>query len=279
MQLSIAIPASLVSEVPHLREKTSRLGMVGRALAIFRISEVIVYLDKHNSSQHRDMGLISAILGYMETPQYLRKHLFPKIPELKYAGILPPLRTPHHPLTKRIADLENGEWREGVVIKTGVKTLVDIGVEHPISLNERNLSLWQRITVRIHKNRNKIKLKIAEEQHVKNMYWGYRLNASGLSLGQIMRSGTFDLIMLTSRYGKPLTEAFGELKSRWKKAKKILIAFGSPKQGLREILAREGLEMGGFGALVINTVPSQGVKTIRTEEAIYATLSVINAIL
>jgi predicted SPOUT superfamily RNA methylase MTH1 len=214
----------------------------------------------------------------METPQYLRRYLFPKMPELKYAGVLPPLRTPHHPLKKKIADLEDGEWREGVVIRTGAETLVDIGVEHPISLNGRSPPLWQRITVRIHKNGNTVKLKRSVEPHMKKMYWGYRVNVSSFSLGKMLRSGAFDLIMLTSRYGKPLTEALGELKSRWKKAKNKLIAFGSPKQGLRDILAREGLKMGDFNALVVNTIPAQGVKTVRTEEAIYASLSILNVI-
>jgi predicted SPOUT superfamily RNA methylase MTH1 len=38
-KLTVAVPNSLVADVPHLREKTSRLGFLGRALGIFRVDE------------------------------------------------------------------------------------------------------------------------------------------------------------------------------------------------------------------------------------------------
>jgi len=59
----------------------------------------------------------------------------------------------------------------------------------------------------------------------------------------------------------------------------VLVAFGSPKQGLREILAHEGIKMEDIDAMTINTVPHQGTETVRTEEAIYITLAVINIII
>jgi predicted SPOUT superfamily RNA methylase MTH1 len=278
MHLSVAIPASIISDIPHLREKTSHIGMIGRALAIFCVDEVIVYPDRWGYNQRSEMELISTILSYMETPQYLRRYLFPMMLSLKYAGILPPLRTPHHQLTKRIIDLKDGETREGVVIKTGINTLIDIGVEHPISLNERTPSLWKRITVRIHKDKNKLKFERVERPRANSTYWGYEVNASNSSLGKMLRSNTFDLAILTSRYGKPLTETCEEIRSRWRAANRILIAFGSPRQGLREILEGEGFKMDDTDALVVNTIPKQGVETVRTEEAVYATLAVINII-
>lgn len=69
------------------------------------------------------------------------------------------------------------------------------------------------------------------------------------------------------------------MKSRWRKANKALIAFGSPKQGLREILEYERINMDDVDALVVNSVPRQGTETIRTEEAICATLAVLNVII
>ncbi|MFH0748477.1 MAG: RNA methyltransferase [Candidatus Bathyarchaeota archaeon] len=278
MYLSIAIPASLVSDVPHLREKTSHLGMIGRALAIFHVEEILIYRDMPEKNQKFDIELISTILSYMETPQYLRKYLFPKIPNLNYAGILPPLRTPHHPITKKIATLKDGEMREGVVVKTGTKTLVDIGVEHPIPLNEQSLSLWQRVTVIIHKENQKISMKRVKQQP-HNQYWGYKINVSHLGLSQILRENIFDVVILTSRFGKSLTEAAEKLRSRLKGTNKMLIAFGSPKQGLKEILEREGLQIDNINFLVLNTIPQQGVETVRTEEAIYSTLAIMNIIM
>lgn len=276
MGLTVAIPASLVSDIPHLREKTSRLGMIGRALAIFRINEVIVYPDKPMENQRHDAELISVVLRYMETPQYLRKRLFPILPVLKYASILPPLRTPHHPLTKRIADLIDGEYRDGVVVKTGKNTLVDIGFERPIRLNEGNAPLGKRITVKIVKHASKISIQKYDKSKISNIYWGYHVGISNATLAQMLSGGVFDLVILTSKYGKPLIEVIGELKRRWIEAKNRLIVFGSPKQGIREILKCDGLDMDEVDSLVINTIPSQGTKTIRTEEAIFATLAVIN---
>lgn len=279
MELSVAIPASLVSDVPHLREKTSRIGMIGRALAIFRVSEVIVYPDKSFENQRHEAELISTLLSYMEAPQYLRKHLFPIMPALRYASILPPLRTPNHPLTKRISDLKTGDYRDGVIVKTGKETLVDIGVEHPIRLNEGNLPIGQRITVNVHKHKLKINVKKVETSEITNIYWGYRVNISDLTIGKILKDKIRDFVVLTSRYGKLLTEVAEEFKSRCGEAHKVLIAFGSPKQGLREILEYEGYRMEDIDALVINTVPKQGTKTVRTEEAVYATLAIINIII
>ena len=40
---------------------------------------------------------LARILQYLETPQYLRRFLFPVHKDLRYAGLLNPLDCPHHP--------------------------------------------------------------------------------------------------------------------------------------------------------------------------------------
>src|SRR4030067_2919862 len=126
-KLAVAVPASFVADTPHLREKTSKMGLVGRAAAIFRVDEVVVYRDDPKHNQDADLDLIVTLLSYMETPQYLRKSLFKLEPRLQFAGVLPPLRTPHHPVIGRAKGLKPGEYREGLVLsqnKSGL--LVDI---------------------------------------------------------------------------------------------------------------------------------------------------------
>ena len=86
-KLSIAIPASVISDTPHLREKTSKIGLIGRAAAIFRVDEIIIYSDNPKTNQMLDMDFIALLLSYLETPQYLRKALFKIEPRLQYAGI------------------------------------------------------------------------------------------------------------------------------------------------------------------------------------------------
>ena len=81
-KLSIAIPASVISDTPHLREKTSKIGSIGRAAAIFRVDEIIVYPDNAKVDQRRDLDFIAFCSIILETPQYLRKALFKFEPDL-----------------------------------------------------------------------------------------------------------------------------------------------------------------------------------------------------
>jgi len=69
--ISVALPASLTIDIPHLREKTARLGFVSRALGAFRVEEAIIYRDKVGAEIDREAKLIEKMLTYIETPQYL----------------------------------------------------------------------------------------------------------------------------------------------------------------------------------------------------------------
>jgi predicted SPOUT superfamily RNA methylase MTH1 len=278
-QLSIAIPASLVSDTPHLREKTMRIGLVGRAAAIFRVNEIIVFPDLPDTDQRRDASLIATILSYMETPQYLRKRLFKIKPELRYAGILPPLRTPHHPLPNRIKDLAVGERREGVILSlTEAGSLVDIGVERPVLIPNAELPLNTRVTVRVTKLGKHPRASLANRDDIET-YWGYRVTVSDVPFGQLVKNQPFDLVIATSRYGTPFAEVAGELARCWKKSHKILVAFGAPTQGLYEIAAHENLKLDEVAHFTVNTIPNQGTETVRTEEASYASLALLNLII
>ena len=277
--MSVAIPASLVSDVPHLREKTSKIGLIGRALAIFRVDEVVIYPDEPKKDQRREMNLIATILAYMETPQYLRRRLFKIKPELRYAGILPPLRTPHHPLTDKVKKLKVGEFREGVVIsRTREGSLVDIGVEEPALIPNLKMNKGVRVTVEVLEKDGRLRAKLADPQKIET-YWGYRVRVSRKPLGRMTKEGGFDLVIATSRWGDPLKKVLDGLRDSWRRSRRVLIAFGAPARGLREILAQEDVEMRDFADFVVNTIPKQATETVRTEEALYATLSIFNLLL
>ena len=66
-------------------------------------------------------------LEYLETPQYLRKALFPRSPALRFAGLMNPIDCPHH-----LRVDEWGAYREGVVInrpsKDGKGSWANIGI-------------------------------------------------------------------------------------------------------------------------------------------------------
>jgi hypothetical protein len=52
--------------------------------------------------------------------------------------------------------------------------------------------------------------------------------------------------------------------------------FGAPSRGLHEIAKDEGLKLNELVDIIVNTIPKQGTETVRTEEALLATLAVLN---
>lgn len=275
-ELAIAVPASLVSDTPHLREKTARIGAIGRAAAIFGVNEVIIFPDNPAVNQSRDLSLISTVLSYIETPQYLRKYLFKVKPELRYAGVLPPLRTLHHPVTKKLRELKVGEFREGVTVsrvKDGV--LVDIGVERPFLVEDKEIKLSKRVTVRTTAINPEPKAAAVKRKEIPT-YWGFQVTTSDVPLGQLVKQRGFDMVIATSRLGTPFTNVKEAILTRWKNSYQALIAFGAPTRGLHEIAKLENIVLDQIANFVVNMIPSQGTETVRTEEAVLASLAVLN---
>jgi len=275
-KISIAIPASVVSDTPHLREKTSKIGFIGRAAAIFRIDEILLYPDMFKIDQTEDMDLIALLLSYVETPQYLRKRLFKLRPELQFAGVLPPLRTPHHPLNRQMEKLKVGEYREGVTVsKTNEGVLVDIGVEQPALIHDGQLQMGKRVTVKITEVDKRVEVELADKDEISE-YWGYSVVVEKRPFGRMMNNRDFDLRIATSKYGVPFTDIAGKMVEKWKTAHGVLVAFGAPTHGLNEIAKEEGLNLSDIMDFVLNTIPEQGTETVRTEEALIASLAVLN---
>lgn len=275
-RLDIAIPGSLVSDVPQQIERTSTVGLIGRAAAVFRVDEVTIYRDPNADDE--DVSFIELILRYLDAPQYLRKKLFPLNPNLRYAGILHPLRTPYHPTKNKIRDLSIGDFREGIVLRSSEHYAeIDVGVEHALEVESRRAAPGSRVTIEVWATEPRLMGRIVDKGDVP-LYWGYSVRTCG-SLRDVFFSQHFDLSIATSRIGKPLLDVLDDVHQKWNAAGKVLVAFGSPKMGLREIAENEGLEVEKCFDFVVNTVPSQGSKTIRTEEAIYSSLSVFNLLM
>jgi len=86
----------------------------------------------------------------------------------------------------------------------------------------------------------------------------------------------FDMKIATSKYGAPFSELEEKIVEKWKGAENILIAFGSPTRGLYEIARQEGLNLDQIVDFIVNTIPGQRTETVRTEEALIASLAVFN---
>ncbi len=271
-QLWVAIPDSLVSDSYHLREKTSKLGMIGRACSIFGVSRIYIYKDL-SGNYEEDGETIKTILEYMETPQYLRKRLFKQLKALTYAGLLPPLRTPHHKLEIPLSDVKVGDLREGVAIKSGDRILVDVGLSSLIPL-EGMVKNGERLTVIFTSKHPDLRCRVAKKEEIKD-YWGYEVR-SAPSLGKLVKSIKSDLIIFTSKKGRIITELWSELIDEVKRANSILLIFGSPKRGVFEILSDENMNPMQISKFIINTMPDQKTATVRTEEALLASLAIFN---
>jgi methyltransferase len=271
--ISVALPASLTLDIPHLREKTARLGFVSRALATFRVEEAIIYRDKDGGEVEREARLIQKMLTYIETPQYLRRLLFKMDPDLRYAGTLPPLRTPNHP------DKQNpspGLLREGVVVQSGPSSTIEAGFSNLVRVKSK-LPTSERITIRLTKGPPEIVGEIVEPSRL-TIYWGFRVVRGNVSLSEIIRSRKFDLTISTSRKGKDVREITSGLKEKWNSSARALVALGSPNEGVPEILAKSGMNVSDAMDFNINTIPGQGVETVRTEEALWSSLAVLNVL-
>lgn len=277
VSLSVLLPTSLVADAPNLQHKTIKVGLIGRALAIFRVGKVILYNDDdpRTKDQAAEAKLVATLLRYIETPQYLRKLLFPRERNLRYAGLLPPLRTPHHPLSDE--RIKPGEHREAVVIRSDKHgSTLEIGLRERGVTNER-LKIGQRLTVklgeRLDEDRTPV-IRVARE-HV-NEYWGYEVSLAK-NLSDALKYSKADYIIGTSRYGKNLYEAVRGIESS--NPMSVAVAFGGPYKGLFEICERQGVDAKELFDIVINTIPQQGTATVRTEEALVVTLGLLNVLL
>ncbi|MEM2205520.1 MAG: RNA methyltransferase, partial [Candidatus Hadarchaeales archaeon] len=251
-----------------------KLGMVARALAIFRVEEVVIYRDRdpHVKDHRKETDFICTVLRYAETPQYLRRLLFPKMETLRYVGILPPLRTPHHPL--QTEKNTPGAFREAVVLKSEKgRSLLELGLKEK-GVTEKRLEEGRRVTVKLVERVGEVWRVEVVPREGTGEYWGYRVLEKG-SLSEAVKRYEAYFKIGTSRYGKKLEELRRSLKEM--KPERLMVAFGGPYAGLLSICEREGRRAEELFHLLVNTLPGQGVATVRTEEALLATLALLRA--
>ncbi len=268
---AILIPSSLTMESRDSRVNTLKVGQIARAAAVFQMNRIVIYRDP----ERNDSRFITMVLRYMETPQYLRRMLIPRREELCHVGTLPPLRTAHHPINSKSESLKIGEFRVGAVVESvgsdnGV--WVEIGINRPIPLRtEERIPVGQRLNVRIFSHEPLA----AEPVDPKDIphYWGYDtvvVESLESYLAEKHKQGGY--VVLTSRYGKGLTpEILSQMVQQGQK-RDLAVVFGSPSRGVDAFLSKESMDR----YEMINTIPHQGTETVRVEEAVFATLALLN---
>lgn len=258
----VVIPASIfVGEDRKLA--TLRLGLLARYLSIFRVEEVVVF--------GRDNGLVVEVLKYAETPQYLRRRLIRLNPALRYAGVIPPLQSPHHPPSARGRGFVC-EYREGVVLScAGGYSLVDVGLREPIKA-EGVGKVGQRVTVLLGD-----RPRIVDKSTVP-YYWGYSVSVVPNLRSALERCRGY-LKIATSRLGRPIREVADEVAAAARERGRVALFFGEREKGLFDLAAEEGLDVNSEFDYVVNIVPLQGSFTIRTEEAVPIALALLDFLL
>jgi len=267
LKLSVAIPESALSDESLKIDKTRKISVMARACSIFKVDTIFVYQDGGNYKQ--DGSLMVMILKYLETPQFLRRRLFPKMNDLKFAGVLQPLKIPSHITPANPKKIIRGDIREGIVVSVKGKKFVDVGVNQLIQFFGQT-SIGKRVTVKFKEGYPRLSVKEISKSEPED-YWGYSVKE---------RANLFSLllewkgnIIITSRKGKTATKE--QISKYTTSDQPTLVAFGSPEKGIHEILG--GRMKNVQNAKYLNFFPNQATETVRLEEALLGTLSIINA--
>ncbi len=277
MTHTVCVPSSLVREAEDKREATRKLGYVARAATVYRADRVVVFPDREGERRWGE-EFVATVLEYAATPPYLRQEAWGKRDELQYVGVLPPLRFASQ--TGSESD-DSGPLQQGIVTEVGPEGRVRVtcGLQHPISLllpSGMEAEEGERVTVRI-SSREPVRARIVDEP------------ASGFvveraDLPEVLGREDAGVRIATSRHGRTASlSALADLAGRTGDGENMTVAFGSPERGLPEILdiPVEAVAESGDGVvepdpgfdLWLNTIPNQGSEVVRTEEAMFASLT------
>jgi methyltransferase len=291
--LSIALPGSIVSNCQSRELQAYVAGQIARTAAIFRVDEIIVFSEnpaEEQASENFDPNAyLVKQLEYMETPQYLRKLLFPLTQDLRFAGLQNPLDAPHH-----LRIFEDSSFREGVVVSENQKdetsNWVNCGLENWIDVAEK-FPVLSRVTVRLDQDRKRKKKRNetiggkvvprSTPTDEEGVYWGYTTRLAPKGLSQVFSEGPwadqggYDFAIGTSERGESVLDSGFSLDRS--NAKHVLVVLGGVKGIETCVLGDPALSdisvVEELFDRYLNTCPSQGSRTIRTEEALMITLA------
>ncbi|KAL9544609.1 hypothetical protein MBANPS3_007534 [Mucor bainieri] len=292
---SIAIPSSIIDSAPTIEMKTILAGQIARALVIFSVDEIVIYEDKIQKSEAKINPnlFLARVFQYMETPQYLRKQLVPISPDLKFAGLLPPLDVPHHPGME-----EYTLYREGVTLdksnQDSDSTLVDIGLFRRARI-DKSVKPGVRVTVELsqpisaaetRKGQKPMPGKVVSPKVPREktgLYWGYNIRLAS-SFSRVLTECPYEdgydySIGVSDRDAQDMYNC--DLDNKVKPFEHLLIAFGGPVGGLQEAIeADQDLKVGGDDAaelfdMFIDPNAKSGTRTVRLEESMMMVMSVL----
>ncbi len=257
-RLRVAIPGDALSTNPSLREKTLVAGYIARAVATLRAEGVDIY------GRGEGFDVLLDVLMFLSTPVYLRKKLFPLKPTLKYAGILPPVTI--KALNEGFTEREERYFVKFGLIEScmrGSKAIIDVGEEKSVSAHMKGCKRGKVVMVFFKDNRP---VKVANRKY--GIWRGEYLGFEVRTFDDVYQVADFYKSQNLRRIG---TSKRGEWPGRLREfvPSDIGLIFGHPSAGLPELYPDLDLDA------LVNTLPCQGVKTVRLEEALWATTGLI----
>jgi methyltransferase len=296
-RISVAIPDSSLSDEKGLREKTLKIGKFARTFSIFGIEKIVIYEDPTETRKKSDMCLLNLILEFLNTPQYLRKSMYPMNSDLSYIGLLPPIRAPQHTSKVRIKDVKVGEIRVGVlhdknsiIKKINRKTFtntyqprinfnkerfdfyIDVGLDYPIPFLGEGRD-GEKVVVKFINSYPHLQVIKVSGRDLENHYLGYSIVKVNSLEDFLKKLDEKTFVIFTSKKGKIFKSVEFQFKQSINKFEKLLIVFGSPSKGIKEIYPNYHTTK---NSMYLNMFPDQKTQTIRLEEAILGTLTLFN---
>ena len=272
----IAIPDSFLYGNTSDIDRSFKIFQLARTLSIFRVENLFIFHDKIINPPKVEINFIMTLLEYLDTPQYLRKKLYPKMDILKYAGKLHPIRSIHHKDKVSLENIKNGEARIGVLEKKGNSFFVDVGLDSLVKYQGNIKQQGKKINVKLMKKNNLLTAMDVKREDINEIYWGYKVFYSNF-VYDVLKRYPRSKIILTSRYSEYFrndSEFAYNIKNGVNTNDTILIVFGSPKFGLIEIFDKEKINITNYDSF--NFFPYQGTQTVRLEESIFGVLSILN---
>ncbi|MER3408374.1 MAG: hypothetical protein C4292_06575 [Nitrososphaera sp.] len=272
--LWVAIPDSALSDEQTKRDKSVKVSQFARACSIFRVRRIYIYHDPLTPTEKDDPVLLRTILRYLDTPQYLRKALYPRMNQLEFAGILHPIKAPHHVPAQDIKTVKVGEIRMGVIAKVKGTLYVEVGLGSLVPFDGAGFE-GKKVNVKFTSSYPHLRAAEASEQDI-HEYWGYEVKEvpSVVKLLSSVEGNTVTII--TSRKGSFFKNNEVKLAERIRGAQNVLVIFGAPRHGVHEILAKEGVSSNARPDFSINMFPHQATETVRLEEAVLGSLAILN---
>ena len=277
-RLIVMLPIEAIAIYSSQLLRTIALGFIARALAIARVSDLVILC--RNPKLYGLCRFSEKVLRYLLTPPYLRKRLVPIDKDLQYVGVLNPLAIPTHPTRD---EMKPGNIRPALVehVSSLNKSIayVDAGLgslcraENCSSVKQGDLVFVEVLSV------DPPICKCIDDSYV-DIYTGFDIHVYR-SLKKAIENLCHNCVVIEfSKDGAELRldDRLDYLES----GKRICLFFGDPDRDPSDIAQDEGFDLCtlvnevGSTYIKANAFPFQGVRSIRSIEALYVCLSVLN---